>query len=205
MNIFTRVIHNSPKLRILLPSASVKHYSGAYDAPAQTTTVIINHKDVEVNMIDTCSRLGFRLMNNTFLLGPAIVLPDRVFHWHIEGDEDIHPKSLEFFFHLHPPLDLLIIGLSDYSVKRKIEKDVFMACRKHKIQVEILPTTKAVTTYNFLVGTRKVAGAFVPPIDYIFDDADVMKHKERLGVVDGRHPSAPNIMPVSIPSAPPKD
>lgn len=204
MNLFTRIINNSSRLRIHLPSTPVKRYSGAYDAPAQTTTAIINHKDVKVNMIHTYSQIGFRLTNNSFLLGPTIILPDKVFHWHIEGDEDIHAKSLEFFFHLHPPLDLLIIGLSDPSVKPKIEKEVFMNCRKHKIQVEILPTPKAVATYNFLAEIRKIAGAFVPPAEYAFDESDIIENKLRLGIIDGRGVTKPDVIPMSFPLTPRK-
>ncbi|KAK7582656.1 hypothetical protein V9T40_014101 [Parthenolecanium corni] len=205
MNIFAQTVLRRLKFRIHVSSSYVRSYSGAYDAPAQTTTTIVNRKEVKLNMIETYSQIGFRLTNNAFLLGPTIILPDKVFHWYIDGDEEINAKSLEFFFHLHPPLDILIIGLSDLSFKPKIEKEVFINCRKNKVQVEILSTPKAVATFNFLVEIRKVAGAFIPPAEFVFDEADIIEHKQRLGISDGRDQSKPDVIPMRFPKTRRKD
>lgn len=167
----------------------------------KTTVSIVNNKDVTVNMIDAYNKYGFYLMDKSFLLGPAIILPDKVFHWNIDGDKDVHPKSLEFFFHLHPPLDLLIIGLGDISVKRKIEADVFSSCRKHNLQVEILSTPKAVSTYNFLAEMRKVGGAFIPPFDVVLDDTDLYYHRTRFQI-DELRDTGPDKDPAIYPQDP---
>ncbi|XKL66424.1 hypothetical protein PGB90_009844 [Kerria lacca] len=158
--------------------------SGAYEGYGQTTVNVLNTKNVKVNMISAYSQNGFRLTDNSFALGPIIIFRNKLFCWNIASDEDINEKSLEFFFHLHPPIDLLVIGYSDISNRRNIDQTIPVMCRKHNIQVDILPTIKAVSVYNFLVETRNVAGAFIPPLKYHVDTGDIMTHKEQLGILD---------------------
>ncbi len=158
--------------------------AGAYEGYGRTTASIINDKNATVNMIDTYSQTGFRLTNGSFILGPMILLRDKVFFWNVAQDEFINEESLQFFFHLHPPLDLLIVGYSEADNRQKINQNLQLIGKKHKLQMEILPTPKAVSVFNFLIEIRNVAGAFMPPAKYDFGIDDVRDHMDRLGLLD---------------------
>lgn len=173
---------------------------GAYEGYGKTTVHVMNGDEAKVQLISATSQRGFRLMDTSFVAGPMIIYRNYVYCWNIAGDEQINEESLEFFFHLVPRLDLLIIGYSHADYRKNLDQTIPITCRRHGLHVEILPTIKAVTTYNFLAPIRTVAGAFVPPAKYNFDLTDFMGHKERLGIEQGRDPDEPERIPLRYPN-----
>lgn len=190
MNICQRILHNSQKLLrfhdgLILSSCSVRNV-GAYQAPGKTTIDIINKKGADFHLITAYSRMGFRLANGSFVVGPLIVHDNTVLSWNIRGDLALNDDTLEFFYHLVPRLDLLIIGLGDAENLGKIDRDVVTKIRRHGISIEILPSTRACAMYNFIAGTRNVAAALIPPRYYRLADYDITTSNVRHNIASGR-------------------
>ncbi|KAI5736694.1 hypothetical protein M8J76_006181 [Diaphorina citri] len=154
---------------------------GAYDSDGKTTVSVINKEFVQGILIDTVNQFGFRLSNNSVVVGPLAVFNKCVFSWNILDDSDINMKSLSLFLHLEPKLDVLIIGLGDFKFNHTKLIPVINEVRKH-CNVEVLPTERAIATFNFMVSEGRVAGAaLVPPVRISFTEEDIQatKHQNR--------------------------
>lgn len=178
MNVFRRISLNlsntvSPLRRTSVLFSPATRYVGAYEGHGKTNITILNKKDAEFPMIVAYSQIGFRLHNNAFVVGPMILCQNTVLSWNVRDDCAINEDTLEFFYHLVPPVDLLIIGISDKKNLRKINKNFIENVRKRKISLEILVSNKAIQMYNFTVGTRNVAAALMPPKEYELLSADI--------------------------------
>ena len=51
---------------------------GSYEGPGKTTVAILNEDSMGINMIDSYSRDGFRLNDDTKILGPCVIFPTAV-------------------------------------------------------------------------------------------------------------------------------
>ncbi|KAL1458169.1 hypothetical protein WDU94_008338 [Cyamophila willieti] len=152
---------------------------GAYEGDGQTTVTVINKEFQHGLLIDTVNPYGFRLNNNSQIVGPLVVFNKVIFSWNVESDLDITLDSLCLFAHLEPKLDVLIIGLSDY--KQNAAALVPVVCKMKKFcNVEVLPTERACATFNFLSSEgRMVGAALIPPTKISFTDSDVWATKDR--------------------------
>ncbi|KAK9502589.1 hypothetical protein O3M35_011335 [Rhynocoris fuscipes] len=154
----------------------------SYDSDGKTVVTLLNQEPGLGIMIDTFSQAGFRLNNGMFVLGPMIVFPKTVLSWNIEGDHEINEKSLVLFSLLEPKLDILIIGYGNTTVDRpKFDQVVMNLRRRRRFQnIEILPTDKAASTYNFIAAEgRFVAAALVPPLEVTLYDEDAVTKLKR--------------------------
>lgn len=125
---------------------------------------------------------GFRLNENIKTLGPIILFPRAVFAWHISCLEDINEDSLCIFHMVQPKMDTVIIGIGDKPVTAKIAKAILEMTRKYGINIEILTTEVACTTFNFLNQQgRMVGAALVPPRNIKISDHDVIATADRDG------------------------
>nr|KAG5699524.1 hypothetical protein BaRGS_020083 [Batillaria attramentaria] len=61
--------------------------------------------------------------------------------------------------------NILILGIGEYGAK--YDKNIIKYLRQHKINVEILPTDQACSTFNFLNAERRVVAAGLIPPTYI--------------------------------------
>uniref|UniRef100_T1HCR8 Uncharacterized protein n=1 Tax=Rhodnius prolixus TaxID=13249 RepID=T1HCR8_RHOPR len=128
---------------------------------------------------------GFRLNNGMFVIGPMIIFPKTVLSWNVEGDHDINEKSLVLIPLLEPRLDILVIGYGKTTVDRPKFDELVMNLRRQRkyLNVEVLPTEKAATTYNFVAAEgRFVAAALIPPLEISYYEEDMalskLKRKE---------------------------
>lgn len=146
----------------------------AYGSDGKTYVSILNNEQDAPLMIDSYSMVGFRMNNGLFVVGPVALFPHSILSWNIEDDKSINESSLSLFLHLAPKLDLLIIGLSDPRNKELIAETrqnvyrIISEVRKgEKINIEVMPTEKAVTTFNYVnCEQRFVAAALIPPTFY---------------------------------------
>lgn len=168
------------RVRLFYPLLTFRRNSGAYEGIAKTHAIIANKRSSDVKMIDAYSQEGFRLTDDSFVYGPMLIFKNHVFCWNVASDEDINEESLEFFFHIIPPVDLLVIGYSKEESRPKLNKNLHVITRKNNIFLEILPTVKACSTYNLLAEMRNVAGAFLPPFKYQFTETDQYLYKCRI-------------------------
>jgi hypothetical protein len=76
---------------------------------------------------------------------------------------------------------MLIIGYGDTGLQKKNLDRTFLALRKKcKMNIEILPTPKAIATFNFLSSDKRwVAAALIPPRFIKLTDDDVTLAKKR--------------------------
>jgi len=157
---------------------------GSYEGPGKTTVSILNDEYAGVvNLIDSYAVDGFRLNDNTKILGPCIVFPTQVLLWNVDGPEEITEDSLALFTVLDPKIDVLLIGYGDTPKKGEkfpVDTSVIMKMRKKGVTCELLTTENAIATYNFLVEEgRVVAAALIPPNQVKLVAQDVIDTKAR--------------------------
>jgi len=157
---------------------------GSYEGPGKTTVSILNEEYAGVvNLIDSFAVDGFRLNDNTKILGPCIVFPTQVLVWKIDGPEDINEDSLALFPILDPKIDVLIIGYGDAPKKGQkfpVDTSVIMKMRRKGVNCELLTTENAIATYNYLVEEgRVVAAALIPPNQVKLVNQDIIDTKAR--------------------------
>ncbi|XP_026313914.1 NADH dehydrogenase [ubiquinone] 1 alpha subcomplex assembly factor 3 [Hyposmocoma kahamanoa] len=158
------------------PYLSLVRHKAAYEGEGKMTVRIINQEQDLGLMIDSYATYGFRLNNGITVLGPMAIFPRSVLSWAIRGSEQITEDSLRLFKLLEPKIDLLVIGLE--TRERKAQDSVFMAARRAKLNVEILATEHACSTFNFLNAEgRYVAGALVPPLHIQLNEDDMLRSK----------------------------
>jgi len=140
-----------------------------------TTTVTMLHEETQTTgiiFVDSYSPHGFRLTTGIRLLGPCAIFPRSFLSWNVSGVEGITKESLSLFTVLEPKIDILVIGVGTQEDTRKIDPAVISYLKQRKIQVEILNTDAALSTFNFLNSEKRyVAGAFIPP-SYVKMDSD---------------------------------
>lgn len=103
--------------------------------------------------------------------------------WNIDNYEDINEKTLSLFCALEPRIDVLVIGTGDNPTTPKFSKAIMAFMKKYGINVEVLPTEQACTTFNFLNGEgRMVAAAIIPPALMSVSEADYVRHQ-----IDRKH------------------
>lgn len=128
-------------------------------------------------------KTGFRLNNDMSVLGPMAIFPRTVLSWNVGNFKDVTEESLSLFALLEPKLDILVLGTGDRSNDTTLFTTCIKFMRKHKVNIEILPTEQAVSTFNFLNSEgRYVGGALIPPETITTTEDDLlstkMKYKE---------------------------
>lgn len=121
------------------------------------------------------------------------IFPRMILAWNVNSVEDIDERALRLFLVLEPKLDVLIIGTGDEEVTPKLIESIRAITQKYKINVEVLKTEAAVTTFNFLnADSRMVAAALIPPKKLKFNDMDLMLSQERHRQLYGKDPLLDN-------------
>lgn len=98
--------------------------------------------------------------------------------WNVRNFEDVNEKSLSLFCVLEPKIDVLVIGSGDNVITPKFSAGIISFMRKYNINVELLPTEQACTTFNFLNGEgRIVGGALLPPTLLSVSESDYVRYQ----------------------------
>lgn len=101
-----------------------------------------------------------------------------VMSWNVTAFEEINEKSLSLFCILQPKIDVLVIGTGDNIITPKFSSSIIAFMKKYNINVELLPTEQACTTFNFLNGEgRMVGGALLPPTLLSVGESDYVKYQ----------------------------
>ncbi|XP_074646103.1 NADH dehydrogenase [ubiquinone] 1 alpha subcomplex assembly factor 3-like [Tubulanus polymorphus] len=156
---------------------SIGEYTGCSENEAvggslKTSTISILNQDQESILINSYSQMGFRLNNGMRVIGPCVIFPNSILQWNVSGSHDINKDSLSLFTVIEPKLDILIIGKGEREAA--IDNTILRTLLSHKINVEILSTDQACSTFNFLNSEgRFVAAALIPPsyVDRYHDDS----------------------------------
>jgi len=129
--------------------------------------------------VTSYSTTGLKLSNKFAVVGPCILFPRTVLSWNVASARDITPESLTLFSLLEPRLDVLVIGIGDGSIKPPDTPALVTYCKRLGINVEILNTEEACSTFNFLNGERRyVAAAIVPPKDVSLFSPEYFLHDD---------------------------
>lgn len=98
--------------------------------------------------------------------------------WNIGTFKEVNEKTLSLFTVLEPKIDVLVIGTGDEQITPDISKGIIQFMRKHRINVEVLPTDQACTTFNFLNEEgRMTAAAIIPPLVMQISETDYVQHR----------------------------
>jgi len=138
---------------------------GSYEGHGKTTIRVLNEEFVGMNFIDSFSTSGFRLNDNSVIIGPTVIFPTAVLRWKVGSAQEITEESLSLFNLLEPKPDLVIIGHGELpSVRNPVDISVILGMKKKGIILEVLTTENAISTYNYLLEEgRVVAAALIPP------------------------------------------
>lgn len=148
----------------------------AYEGEGKTTVRVLNNEYDLGLMIDSFATYGFKLNNGITVLGPMAIFPRTVLSWQVADSDDVTEESLKLFKLLEPRIDLLILGL-DTTDRSKIDK-AFKAARANELNIEILATEHACSTFNFLNAEgRSVAAALIPPFKVNMNEDDMLEVK----------------------------
>lgn len=135
----------------------------AYEGSGKSTINIINVTGPKLFITSTMP-VGFKLSNNSTLIGPLAIFPTTFLCWNVGSGKDINEASLSLFTTIEPKLDILVIGTEtryDFKIILEIKKIL----REKNISVEVLPVDRACGVYNFLCEEgRHVAGGLIPPL-----------------------------------------
>lgn len=159
----------------------------AYEGDGKTSVRVLNKELDRGLMIDAYSQAGFRLNNGINVVGPMAIFPRTVLSWNVGTADEINEASLSLFAILEPKVDILVLGVGDEKITPAFSKKIIEYMRKHRINVEVLSTEQACTTFNFLNHEgRVVAGALIPPkmINVYDDDLMLAQGDQRLKVFD---------------------
>lgn len=98
--------------------------------------------------------------------------------WNIKTFRDVNENTLSLFTVLEPKIDILVIGSGDEQITSEISKSIIQFMKKYRINVELLPTEQACTTFNFLNGEgRMTAAAIIPPLIMQISETDYVQHR----------------------------
>ncbi|GFR75768.1 NADH dehydrogenase [ubiquinone] 1 alpha subcomplex assembly factor 3 [Elysia marginata] len=154
-----------------LTCVSVRHHNFDGETYSKSNLSLITKEDDTQNYIAAYNSYGFRLTSGFHILGPCALFPRAVLHWSVPSADKITPASLSLFCMLYPKLDILILGKGDWDAK--VDKSIIKYLRSNRINVEILPTEQACSTFNFLNSEhRVVAAALIPPLQMDMPVAD---------------------------------
>lgn len=124
--------------------------------------------------IQKYSNNGFTLNNGLKLKGPTAFFPRSFLSWRVSSIRDVNESSLALFLMLAPKPDLFLLGIG--SSEEKVDRDVIRVLREQQINFEILPTEKAIATFNFLVSEHRwVAAGLIPPRNLVSEDRKDME------------------------------
>ncbi|XP_022900866.1 NADH dehydrogenase [ubiquinone] 1 alpha subcomplex assembly factor 3 [Onthophagus taurus] len=152
----------------------------SFDGEGKTSVNILNQEEGANLMINGFSQAGFRLNNDLTVLGPIAIFPRTILAWNVSGIDDITEESLQLFTVLEPKLDILVIGVGDKLDDLSFHRRFLPFMHKHKINLEILPTEQACSTFNFMSSEgRYVGGAMIPPTNISAPEDDVLASKMR--------------------------
>lgn len=103
-----------------------------------------------------------------------------VLSWNVANVDDINEDSLSLLPLIEPKLDIIVIGTGDPLKDRSFHTRLMPFAIKNKLNLEILPTCQACTTFNFLNSEgRYVAAAMIPPDIIHATEDDVLRTKLR--------------------------
>lgn len=170
----TLVSRHARSVRPLTSSRLFSSDSSGYDGDGKTIVSVVNEEERQRTLIDSYSKMGFRLNSGLFVIGPVAVFPQMVLQWDVVDVRDISARSLSLFWLLEPKIDLLVIGVGDADVLSGMKLETRMFMKRKGINMEVLATPDAVASFNFLnADYRNVAAALIPPKrNYIFSDAE---------------------------------
>lgn len=156
-----RVLHRSllQICRLYQRSAVRNKNTGDFTS---TTLSMLDDDDGQMMYIDAINTYGFRFQSGVRTIGSIALFPKSVLHWNVTSPDEINEAALTLFTILEPKLDVLILGIGARG--NKISPDIIRYLRSKKINVEILPTAQAVSTFNYLNSERRaVAAGLIPP------------------------------------------
>lgn len=103
------------------------------------------------------------------------IFPRTVLSWNVGHADDITAESLSLFAILEPKIDVLVIGVGDEKITPSFSRKIMEYMKKYRINVEVLTTEQACTTFNFLNHEgRVVGGALIPPKMVTVFEEDIM-------------------------------
>ncbi|XP_068248094.1 NADH dehydrogenase [ubiquinone] 1 alpha subcomplex assembly factor 3 [Palaemon carinicauda] len=165
----------APRLKGLLSQPRCLQSTGD---DQKTTARVLNQEVGAGLMVDGYSQNGFRLNNGMSVIGPIALFPKSVLSWRVRNENDITEDSLSLFYLLEPKLDILVIGVGDRG--NTLNPRVFKYLRNKGLNIEVLPTDAACTTFNFLNDEKRyVAAALIPPTNIRSDEEDLVQTQRR--------------------------
>ncbi|UJR33810.1 hypothetical protein I4U23_021234 [Adineta vaga] len=131
-----------------------------------TTIAALDQDDQRLPLISGLYDDGFMIAEKDRIVGAIFSFPRQIICWNVFSPEQITPESLAVLEVVQPRPEIFILGIG--SRQNKIPPKTLQFIRSLKIGFEILPTTQACETFNFLLSdNRLVYGGFLPQNDLV--------------------------------------
>ncbi|CAF0881601.1 unnamed protein product [Adineta steineri] len=126
-----------------------------------TTIAAMDTDNKRLPLITGLYEDGFMIAGQDRLVGAIFSFPRQIICWNVFSPEEITPESLALLEVVQPRPEIFVLGFGTRT--NKIPPETIQYIRSLKIGYEILPTTQACETFNFLLtDNRLVYGGFFP-------------------------------------------
>ncbi|CAM4809949.1 unnamed protein product [Rotaria magnacalcarata] len=131
-----------------------------------TTISALDKDEKSLPLITGLYEDGFMIAGKDRIIGAIFSFPRQIICWNVYSPDQITPESLALLEVVQPRPEIFILGIG--SRTNKIPPETIQFIRKLKIGFEILPTTQACETFNFLLSdNRLVYAGFFPQHDLV--------------------------------------
>ncbi|CAF0734572.1 unnamed protein product [Rotaria sp. Silwood1] len=129
-----------------------------------TTIAALDKENKNLPLITGLYEDGFMIAGQDRIVGAIFSFPRQIICWNVYSPEQITPESLALLEVVQPRPEIFVLGIG--SRTNKIPPETIQFIRSLKIGFEILPTTQACETFNFLLtDNRLVYAGFFPQKD----------------------------------------
>ncbi|KRX73757.1 NADH dehydrogenase [ubiquinone] 1 alpha subcomplex assembly factor 3 [Trichinella sp. T6] len=107
---------------------------------------------------------GFRLSNQTQVIGPMIVFPQAALSWKVASPDEITEESVSVLRLIEPKPDLVLIGAGNSEDVAQVNGRLQSFFRKNCLSVEIMSTPDACPLFNYMNADGRFVIALLFPV-----------------------------------------
>uniref|UniRef100_A0A5S6Q3B2 NADH dehydrogenase [ubiquinone] 1 alpha subcomplex assembly factor 3 n=2 Tax=Trichuris muris TaxID=70415 RepID=A0A5S6Q3B2_TRIMR len=154
----------TPKMVMNEVYASPQHYFTDDEKSLRTSvTTLQDTCENDYLCIFSYNQFGFRLTNGVFVVGPMAVFGGVALSWKVAKLDEITEDSLSLLTMVEPKPDHIVLGAGDRENVQVLEKRLRPFFRKSGLSVDIMATSDACPTLNYLnADQRYVVGLLFP-------------------------------------------
>ncbi|KRZ84837.1 NADH dehydrogenase [ubiquinone] 1 alpha subcomplex assembly factor 3 [Trichinella sp. T8] len=129
-----------------------------------SVTTVQTTMDETYLCIAAYNNYGFRLSNQTQVIGPMIVFPQAALSWKVASPDEITEESVSMLRLIEPKPDLVLIGAGNSEDVAQVNGRLQSFFRKNCLSVEIMSTPDACPLFNYMNADGRFVIALLFPV-----------------------------------------